>query len=109
VPEDLAQVVTTTDAPSFSTAVLADPRVRKVSFTGSTAVGKVLLRLAADNVLKSSEAGGLLYVAQPVVQECAVDLEGLRRARDGPGVFEEAPQCVHQALATGSVQWRPQR
>ena len=51
VPEDLVQVVTTTDAPAFSTAVLADARVRKVSFTGSTGVGKALLRLAADNVL----------------------------------------------------------
>lgn len=59
VSEDLIQVVTTTDAAAFSTAVLADPRVRKVSFTGSTAVGKVLLRLASDKVLKSSmELGG---------------------------------------------------
>jgi succinate-semialdehyde dehydrogenase/glutarate-semialdehyde dehydrogenase len=59
VPADLVQVVTTIDASGFSTAVLADPRVRKVSFTGSTGVGKVLLRLAADNVLKSSmELGG---------------------------------------------------
>ncbi|WP_342659763.1 Succinate semialdehyde dehydrogenase [Rhodococcus ruber] len=59
VPQDLIQTVTTSDAGSFSNAVLADPRVRKVSFTGSTGVGKVLLRLAADNVLKSSmELGG---------------------------------------------------
>ncbi|MEU0837793.1 NAD-dependent succinate-semialdehyde dehydrogenase, partial [Streptomyces sp. NPDC005969] len=59
VPADLVHVVTTSDASGFSTAVLADPRVRKVSFTGSTGVGKVLLRLAADNVLKSSmELGG---------------------------------------------------
>ena len=59
VPADLVQVVTTTNAPAFSEAVLPDPRVRKVSFTGSTGVGKVLLRLAADNVLRSSmELGG---------------------------------------------------
>ncbi|MFE4425157.1 NAD-dependent succinate-semialdehyde dehydrogenase [Streptomyces sp. NPDC056817] len=59
VPADLVQVVTTGDASGFSTAVLADSRVRKVSFTGSTGVGKILLRLAADNVLKSSmELGG---------------------------------------------------
>ncbi|MEV5012189.1 NAD-dependent succinate-semialdehyde dehydrogenase [Streptomyces sp. NPDC055692] len=59
VPANLVQVVTTGDASGFSTAVLADSRVRKVSFTGSTGVGKVLLRLAADNVLKSSmELGG---------------------------------------------------
>ncbi|MEV0288878.1 NAD-dependent succinate-semialdehyde dehydrogenase [Kribbella sp. NPDC050820] len=59
VPENLIQVITTTNAAAFSEAALADPRVRKVSFTGSTEVGKVLLRLAADNVLRSSmELGG---------------------------------------------------
>jgi succinate-semialdehyde dehydrogenase/glutarate-semialdehyde dehydrogenase len=59
VPAGLVQVVTTTNAPAFSEAVLRDARVRKVSFTGSTGVGKVLLRLAADNVLRSSmELGG---------------------------------------------------
>lgn len=59
VPEGLVQVVSTTRAPAFSEAILRDPRVRKVSFTGSTAVGKVLLRLAAENVLRSSmELGG---------------------------------------------------
>ena len=40
-------------------AMLHDPRVRKLSFTGSTATGKHLMRLAADNVLKVSlELGG---------------------------------------------------
>ncbi len=59
VPPGLVQVVTTTDPSSFSEAVLTDSRVRKVSFTGSTAVGKILLKLAAENVLKSSmELGG---------------------------------------------------
>lgn len=59
VPEDLVRVVTTNDASNFSSTVLADPRVRKVSFTGSTGVGKVLLRIAADRVLRTSmELGG---------------------------------------------------
>lgn len=39
--------------------LLADTRVRKLSFTGSTQTGKQLMRLAADNVLKISlELGG---------------------------------------------------
>lgn len=59
VPDELVRVVTTTNASAFSEAILTDARVRKVSFTGSTGVGKVLLRLAADNVLRSSmELGG---------------------------------------------------
>lgn len=59
VPEDLIQVVTTSNSSAFSTAVLTDPRVRKVSFTGSTPVGRTLLELASKNVLRSSmELGG---------------------------------------------------
>lgn len=59
VPADLVQVVTTSDPVAFSETVLTDPRVRKVSFTGSTRVGKVLLGLATQNVLRSSmELGG---------------------------------------------------
>jgi succinate-semialdehyde dehydrogenase/glutarate-semialdehyde dehydrogenase len=59
VPAELVQVVTTSNAPAFSEAVLRDERVRKVSFTGSTPVGRTLLRLASDTVLRTSmELGG---------------------------------------------------
>jgi len=59
VPEDLVQVINTSDSRAFSEAVLNDPRVRKVSFTGSTPVGRQLLQLASRNVLRSSmELGG---------------------------------------------------
>lgn len=54
VPEDLIQVVTTSDSAAFSGAVLRDPRVRKVSFTGSTPVVRQLLELVSKNVLRSS-------------------------------------------------------
>ena len=40
-------------------AILHDQRVRKLSFTGSTEVGRILLRQAADTVINSSmELGG---------------------------------------------------
>jgi succinate-semialdehyde dehydrogenase / glutarate-semialdehyde dehydrogenase len=59
VPGELVQVVTTSNASQFSEAVLRDERVRKVSFTGSTEVGRTLLRLASDTVLRTSmELGG---------------------------------------------------
>ena len=59
VPPGVVNVVTTTDAAGVVGAWLADDRVRKVSFTGSTGVGKVLLHQAADRVLNSSmELGG---------------------------------------------------
>jgi len=59
VPEDLIRVITTSSSSAFSEAVLRDSRVRKVSFTGSTPVGKTLLALASENVLRTSmELGG---------------------------------------------------
>ncbi|SKA79434.1 succinate semialdehyde dehydrogenase [Agreia bicolorata] len=59
VPDGLVNVVTTTDAAGLSRAVMADPRVRKVSFTGSTPVGRTLLAQASENLLKTSmELGG---------------------------------------------------
>jgi succinate-semialdehyde dehydrogenase/glutarate-semialdehyde dehydrogenase len=59
IPAELIQVITTSDSGAFSRSVLTDERVRKVSFTGSTPVGKQLLEIAAKNVLRTSmELGG---------------------------------------------------
>jgi succinate-semialdehyde dehydrogenase/glutarate-semialdehyde dehydrogenase len=59
VPAGVVNVITTSKTSDVMTPILADPRVRKLSFTGSTNVGRHLLRQAADNVLKCSmELGG---------------------------------------------------
>ena len=59
VPAGVVNVITTSKTSEVMTPILADPRVRKLSFTGSTGVGRHLLRQAADNVLKCSmELGG---------------------------------------------------
>jgi succinate-semialdehyde dehydrogenase/glutarate-semialdehyde dehydrogenase len=59
VPDGVVNVVPTSDAAGVVTAWLEDPRVRKISFTGSTGVGRVLLRQAADRVVNTSmELGG---------------------------------------------------
>jgi len=59
VPAGVVNCVTTSDSAGTSAAVLADPRLRKLTFTGSTAVGRLLLRQAADRVLRTSmELGG---------------------------------------------------
>jgi succinate-semialdehyde dehydrogenase / glutarate-semialdehyde dehydrogenase len=59
VPAGVLNVVPTSDAPAQSAALLPDPRLRKLTFTGSTPVGVALLRLAAGNVLRTSmELGG---------------------------------------------------
>ncbi len=59
VPEGVVNVVPSTAAGDIVTAWLEDSRVRKVSFTGSTGIGRVLLRQAADRVMNTSmELGG---------------------------------------------------
>jgi succinate-semialdehyde dehydrogenase/glutarate-semialdehyde dehydrogenase len=59
VPAGVVNVVCTDDPGPFAEAVLADPRVRKLSFTGSTGVGRRLLELCAPQVISASlELGG---------------------------------------------------
>ena len=59
VPPGVVNVLTTSTPAPFSAAILADPRVRKLSFTGSTAVGRLLLAEAAKHVISCSmELGG---------------------------------------------------
>ncbi|MGV0743753.1 NAD-dependent succinate-semialdehyde dehydrogenase [Mycolicibacterium sp. XJ870] len=59
VPGGVVNVVPTADAGAVVSAWLADERVRKVSFTGSTGVGRVLLKQAADRIVNASmELGG---------------------------------------------------
>lgn len=59
VPAGVVNVVPTTDPAAVVTTWLEDTRVRKVSFTGSTGVGRHLLSQAADRVVNSSmELGG---------------------------------------------------
>ncbi len=59
VPAGVVNVVNTSKPGPVCSAILHDPRVRKLSFTGSTQVGRLLLREAADSVVSSSmELGG---------------------------------------------------
>ena len=59
VPAGAINVLNTSDPGPLCSAILHDPRVRKLSFTGSTEVGRILLHQAADTVISSSmELGG---------------------------------------------------
>jgi len=59
VPAGVVNVVCTSKAGPLVAAMLADSRVRKLSFTGSTEVGRVLLRTASETVTNCSmELGG---------------------------------------------------
>jgi succinate-semialdehyde dehydrogenase/glutarate-semialdehyde dehydrogenase len=59
VPKGVVNVFTTSTSSALSTPIIADSRLRKVSFTGSTPVGVTLMKQAAENVLRTSmELGG---------------------------------------------------
>ncbi|WP_017596303.1 NAD-dependent succinate-semialdehyde dehydrogenase [Nocardiopsis potens] len=59
LPEGVLSVLPTTDPGGLTEPLLRDGRIRKVSFTGSTAVGRRLLEQSAEQVLRTSmELGG---------------------------------------------------
>jgi len=59
IPAGVVNVLPSRRSGAVVSAMLHDPRVRKLSFTGSTEVGRVLLREAADQVVNCSmELGG---------------------------------------------------
>ncbi|AYM43984.1 NAD-dependent succinate-semialdehyde dehydrogenase [Mycobacterium sp. MHSD3] len=59
VPDGVVSVITTADPGPTMAPLLADPRVRKLSFTGSTEVGRYLLTQCAPTVKRTSmELGG---------------------------------------------------
>jgi succinate-semialdehyde dehydrogenase/glutarate-semialdehyde dehydrogenase len=58
-PPGVVNLVTSRDSGMVAETIFGDPRVRKVSFTGSTEVGKELIRLSAGQVKRLSlELGG---------------------------------------------------
>jgi succinate-semialdehyde dehydrogenase/glutarate-semialdehyde dehydrogenase len=59
LPPGVANLVTSSRAERVATELLEDPRVRKITFTGSTEVGKILVRASATNLARISlELGG---------------------------------------------------
>src|SRR5690606_19679111 len=59
LPPGVLNVITSSSSSAVSEPIIGDPRLRKLSFTGSTEVGKKLIAQAADQVLNvSMELGG---------------------------------------------------
>ncbi len=59
VPAGVVNVVTTTRSGALSEPIIRDPRLRKLTFTGSTPVGQLLIAQSAQQVLRTSmELGG---------------------------------------------------
>jgi succinate-semialdehyde dehydrogenase/glutarate-semialdehyde dehydrogenase len=85
-PAGTVNVLMTDNAGEFAAAALADDRVRKLSFTGSTGVGRGLLKLAADRVVNTTmELGGNdpFIVLDDADLDAAVDGAMLAKMRNG--------------------------
>ena len=59
VPDGVLNVITTSTSGAVSEPIIRDPRLRKLTFTGSTGVGRRLIEQSAEQVLRMSmELGG---------------------------------------------------
>ncbi|MFG1922983.1 NAD-dependent succinate-semialdehyde dehydrogenase [Cryptosporangium sp. NPDC048952] len=103
VPDGVVNLVPTTDAGGVVGTWLADPRVRKISFTGSTRVGQLLLKQAADRVVNASmELGGNapFVVTADADLDAAVDGAMIAKFRGGGQACTAANRFyVHATVA----------
>ncbi len=102
-PDGVVNILPTDDPGDLVTAALADPRVRKMSFTGSTGVGRMLLKQAADRIVNTTmELGGndpFLVLADADV-DAAVDGAMLAKMRNGGQACTAANRFfVHRDIA----------
>ena len=103
VPPGVVNVIPSRRSGEVVPALLSDPRVRKLSFTGSTEVGRVLLAQAADQVVSTSmELGGNapFLVFDDADIEAAVEGAMVAKMRNGGQSCIAANRIlVHEAVA----------
>ena len=103
LPAGVLNVVPSSRAAEVVTAAIEDSRVRKLSFTGSTPVGRVLLRQAADRVIATSmELGGNdpFLVLEDADLDAAVEGAMLAKMRNGGQACTAANRfLVHHSIA----------
>ena len=103
LPDGVLNVVTTTSAGEVMGPLLADERARKLSFTGSTEVGRSLMAQAAERVLRvSMELGGNapFLVFEDADIEAAVDGAMAAKMRNiGESCVAANRFLVHRSIA----------
>jgi succinate-semialdehyde dehydrogenase/glutarate-semialdehyde dehydrogenase len=103
VPEGVVNVVNTSAPGPVVAAMMNDPRVRKMSFTGSTEVGRILLGQAAQSVMSTSmELGGNapFIIFEDADVDAAVEGALVAKMRNGGEACTAANRFyVHEAVA----------
>ena len=102
-PAGVVNIITTSQTGPVSSAILADPRVATLSFTGSTYVGKMLLKQTAERVMPSSmELGGNApFIAfEGTDVDAAVSGAMIAKMRNGGAACTAANRFyIHESLA----------
>jgi succinate-semialdehyde dehydrogenase/glutarate-semialdehyde dehydrogenase len=102
-PAGVVNIITTKHTNDVSTAILSDPRVATLSFTGSTYVGKMLLKQTAERVLPSSmELGGNapFIVFEGADVDTAISGAMVAKMRNGGAACTAANRFyVHESVA----------
>ncbi|WP_307834724.1 NAD-dependent succinate-semialdehyde dehydrogenase [Paractinoplanes lichenicola] len=104
VPDGVVNVLPSRSSGQVVSAMLHDSRVRKVSFTGSTEVGRILLAQAADNVVNTSmELGGNapFLVFADADLDAAVDGAMIAKMRNGGEACTAANRFYVEAPIAG--------
>ncbi|MET8352575.1 NAD-dependent succinate-semialdehyde dehydrogenase [Micromonospora sp. NPDC005206] len=103
VPDGVVNCVLPRDPGPAVSEMLHHPQVRKLSFTGSTEVGRLLLREAADNVVSTAmELGGNapVIVLNDADVRAAVDGVMVAKMRNGGAACTAANRIyVHRSVA----------
>ena len=103
VPAGVVNVLPSTAVGEVVSAMLADPRVRKLSFTGSTEVGRTLLNQANGHIVNCSmELGGNapFVVFADADLDAAVDGAMVAKMRNGGEACTAANRFfVHASIA----------
>jgi succinate-semialdehyde dehydrogenase / glutarate-semialdehyde dehydrogenase len=103
LPPGVVNVITTSTSGKVSAPIIADPRLRKLSFTGSTEVGRRLLQQAAEGILRTSmELGGNapFLIFEDADLGAAVDGAMLAKFRNiGQACTAANRFIVHEAVA----------
>jgi succinate-semialdehyde dehydrogenase/glutarate-semialdehyde dehydrogenase len=103
LPAGVVNVITTSTSAATSAPIIADPRLRKITFTGSTAVGVRLLEQSAKQVLRTSmELGGNapFLVFEDADIDAAVEGAMLAKLRNiGQACTAANRFIVHESLA----------
>jgi succinate-semialdehyde dehydrogenase/glutarate-semialdehyde dehydrogenase len=103
LPPGVVNVITTSRPAAVTGPIIADPRLRKLSFTGSTEVGRRLMAQAADQVLRlSMELGGnapFVVCHDADLEEAAAGAVAAKMRNGGEACVAANRILVHEAVA----------